>query len=48
MQWLNGKKTTVIDSSDRAVLYGDAFFTTIKVRDDKLEHLAITHGALEF
>ncbi len=35
---VNGQDLTNLDISDRGLLYGDGFFTTIRVRDGKAEH----------
>lgn len=36
--WLNGKPCQEVAIDDRGLLYGDAFFTTIKVTDGRVEH----------
>lgn len=39
--WLNGQPCQEITITDRGLLYGDAFFTTIKVTDGCVEHWAL-------
>ncbi len=46
--WLNGRPCQEIAITDRGLLYGDAFFTTIKVTDGKVEHWALHSERLSF
>lgn len=46
--WLNGEPSQEIAISDRGLLYGDAFFTTIKVTGGRVEHWALHSERLMF
>lgn len=46
--WLNGQPSQEIAISDRGLLYGDAFFTTIKVTAGRVEHWALHSERLIF
>lgn len=46
--WLNGQPSKEIAISDRGLLYGDAFFTTIKVTAGRVEHWALHSERLIF
>ncbi|GAA4353117.1 aminodeoxychorismate lyase [Kangiella taiwanensis] len=35
---VNGQDLTIVDVSDRGLLYGDGFFSTLRVRNNKVEH----------
>ncbi|MHC9510431.1 aminodeoxychorismate lyase [Kangiella sp. M94] len=46
--WLNGQPSQEVAISDRGLLYGDAFFTTIKVTGGRVEHWALHSERLMF
>lgn len=46
--WLNGQPSQEIAISDRGLLYGDGFFTTIKVTGGRVEHWALHSERLMF
>lgn len=46
--WLNGQPSQEIAITDRGLLYGDAFFTTIKVSGGRVEHWALHSERLMF
>ncbi|MCW9028536.1 MAG: aminodeoxychorismate lyase [Kangiella sp.] len=46
--WLNGLPSQEIAITDRGLLYGDAFFTTIKVTGGRVEHWALHSERLMF
>ncbi|ACV26610.1 aminodeoxychorismate lyase [Kangiella koreensis] len=46
--WVNGVPCGELAVSDRGLLYGDAFFTTIKVTDRRVEHWALHSERLVF
>lgn len=46
--WLNGQPCHEVAITDRGLLYGDAFFTTIKVTDGRVEHWALHTERLMF
>lgn len=46
--WVNGLPSEHVSVSDRGLLYGDAFFTTIKVTDGLVEHWALHSERLAF
>lgn len=46
--WLNGQPAQEIAIADRGLLYGDAFFTTIKITDGQVEHWALHAERLSF
>lgn len=46
--WLNGEPTQGVTIDDRGLLYGDAFFTTIKVTAGRVEHWALHSERLIF
>lgn len=45
---INGQSATTVDVSDRGLLYGDGFFTTMRVRDNKVEHWPLHIERLSF
>jgi len=46
--WLNGQPSQEVASSDRGLLYGDAFFTTIKITGGRVEHWTLHSERLMF
>lgn len=46
--WLNGQPSQEVAISDRGLLYGDAFFTTIKVSGGRVEHWGLHSERLRF
>lgn len=45
---INGQNANMIDVTDRGLLYGDGFFTTMRVRDNKVEHWPLHIERLSF
>lgn len=45
---INGQNVSAIEVSDRGLLYGDGFFTTMRVRDNKIEHWPLHIERLSF
>ena len=45
---INGQPASTVDVSDRGLLYGDGFFTTMRVRDNKVEHWPLHLERLSF
>lgn len=46
--WVNGQMTDKVKTTDRGLLYGDGFFTTIRVRNKQLEHWALHKERIGF
>ena len=45
---VNGQDLTIVDVSDRGLLYGDGFFSTLRVRDNKVEHWPLHADRIRF
>ena len=45
---INGQESSHVDASDRGLLYGDGFFTTMKVRNNQIEHWALHMERISF
>lgn len=48
MHIVNGISTKTISADDRGLMYGDGFFSTLKVRHNKVEHWALHVDRIQF
>lgn len=45
---INGQESSSLEASDRGLLYGDGFFTTMKVRQNQIEHWPLHMERISF